>query len=109
MAKDFDGKKVKANRTAKLSTVQNQDAHQAANKFYFALRLQLGEEKEYLKATLEKKYGKEVSVSAAGKDSEVTLLFTESELADAMYRAYKNPEDIPKASLLLDILEEIGE
>jgi len=107
MAKDFDGKKVKANRTTKLSTVSNQDAHHWADNFYFALRLQLGEEKEYLKSITAEKYGQDVADGALASD-EVTLLFTKAELASALNRAHKNPEDVPKASILLDIIEEIG-
>lgn len=108
MAKDFNGKKVKANRTTKLNTVQNQDPHPAANKFYFALRLQLGEEEEYLRLKTAEKHGQDVADSICNS-GEVTLLFTEAELVSALYRAKQNPEDIPKVSWLLDIIEEIGE
>lgn len=108
MAKDFEGKKVKANRTTKLNTVQNQDPHPAANNFYFALRLQLGEEKEFLKKICSEKYDKDTAKCIFSKD-EVTLLFTESELVQALYRANQNPEDIPQAGILLDIIEEVGE
>ena len=108
MAKDFEGKKVKANRTTKLNTVKNQDPHQAANKFYFALRLQLGEEKNFLESEFAKKHGVEMSKLDI-KEEEVTLLFTEAELISALYRAHQNPEDLPKASVLLDIVEEFGE
>jgi len=108
MAKDFDGKKVKASRTTTLKTVMNQDAHQSANKFYFAVRIQATKEKEYLKAKMTEKFG-EADASNAFKDGEVNLLFTVNELLDALHRASRNPEDVPKAGLFLDIIEEIGE
>lgn len=108
MAKDFEGKEVKSSRTTKIKTVINQDPHQAANKFYFAIRLQATEEKEYLKAKMTEKYGKTATDKAFGED-EVNLLFTVNELLDALHRASRNPEDVPKAGLFLDIIEEIGE
>ena len=108
MAKDFDGKEVKGSRTTKLKTVINQDAHQAANKFYFAVRIQAEDEKEYLKAKMIEKFGK-VAADNAFKNGEVNLLFTVNELLDALHRAGRNPEDVPKAGLFLDIIEEVGE
>lgn len=108
MAKDLNGKEAKANRTTKLSTVINQDKHPAANKFYFAIRLQSSEEKEYLKIKMTERLG-EVAADNAFKNGEVNLLFTVNELIDALHRASRNPEDVPKAGLFLDIIEEIGE
>lgn len=108
MAKDFEGKEVQLSRTTKLKTVINQDPHQAANKFYFAIRLQSSQEKEYLKAKMIEKFG-EVAANNAFKEGEVNLLFTVNELLDALHRASRNPEDVPKAGLFLDIIEEIGE
>ena len=108
MAKDFDGKEAKAKRTTKLTTVINQDAHQAANKFYFAVRIQATDEKEYLKSKMAEKFGK-TAADNAFKDGEVNMLFTVNELLDALHRAGRNPEDVPKAGLFLDIIEEIGE
>ena len=108
MAKDLNGKEAKAERTTKLKTVINQDAHQAANKFYFAIRIQSTEEKEYLKAKMTEKFGK-VAADNAFKEGEVNMLFTVNELLDALHRASRNPEDVPQAGLFLDILEELGE
>lgn len=108
MEKDFDGKEVKANRTTKLSTVINQDKHPAANKFYFAIRLQSSEEKEYLKTKMTERLG-EVAANNAFNNGEVNLLFTVNEIIDALHRASRNPEDVPRAGLFLDIVEEFSE
>lgn len=108
MAKDFDGKEVKASRTTTVKTVINQDKHQAANKFYFAIRLQSTEEKDYLKAKMTEKFG-ETAAKNAFQEGEVNMLFTVNELLDALHRAGRNPEDVPQAGLFLDIIEEIGE
>lgn len=73
MAKDQSGKKVKMGRIGDLKIVANQNAKPAASKQYYALRVQLP------------------------SGEEVSALFTESQVAAAILRAKKNPEDVPVA------------
>jgi hypothetical protein len=68
----------KIGRIGDIVIVANQKPKPGANKEYFALRVQL----------------------ASGK--EVNALFSEKQLADAIKRAEKNPEDVPKAGNIFD-------
>ena len=82
-AKDLHDKEVRIGRIGDLKVVQNQDPHPAANKHYYALRIQDSLGQEY------------------------NALFTENELARAMKRAKKNPEDVPVAENLYDKLKDL--
>lgn len=83
MAKDANGKKVKVGRLGDLKIVVNQDPKPTANKSYYAIRLQLPD-------------GKEISA-----------LFTESQVAQAVLRAKKNPEDVPEASSIFQKIQDL--
>jgi len=111
MAKDITGKNIKASSTTKMQAVYNRDPKTSSDKFYFAIRVQIdSSDIEYIKALFLQKYGKENTDIAFNKDNgEVTLLLTEEDVLECLYRASKNPEDIPKASIFMNIAEEITE
>jgi len=72
---------IKAKRIADITKVVNKNAHVLAASKYNHIRVQMtnGEEQH--------------------------LLFTDSQLKNAIYRAGRNPEDLPKVSWLMDIME----
>jgi hypothetical protein len=78
---EMNTKMVKAKRIGDLQKITNKNPHPAANSQYSHIRVQVegGEE--------------------------VHLLLTDAELARAVDRAEKNPEDCLKASWLRDILD----
>jgi hypothetical protein len=72
---------MKAERIADLQEVLNTNPHWAAAKKYNHVRIQFpnGEEK--------------------------SLLFTDKEIENALYRASRNEEDLPKVSWLRDLFD----
>ena len=80
MAKNVKGK-VKAKRIGDMQTVENQQKKPNAAEEYNHIRVQLE------------------------SGEEVHMLFTDNEVRRAISRAGKNPEDLPKASWLRDVLD----
>jgi hypothetical protein len=81
MAKSPDGKPVKSGRTAELRVVKNTAPYGNAAYHYLAVRVQWpGGKKE-------------------------SLLFTEAQVRAARARARKNPEDVPRAAHMLELLD----
>jgi hypothetical protein len=81
MAKDLQGKEIKAGRIADLQVVKNQDKERNASYKYNHIRVQFPD------------------------GEEVSLLFTDHQIQEAYQRAKKNPEDLPKVGWLRDILD----
>lgn len=82
MAKDLEGRKIKPGRIGDLQLVRNQLKQPRARDYYYLLRMQL----------------------PSGK--EIPALFTPKQIADAISRAHKNPEDVTKADSLLNKLAD---
>lgn len=72
---------MKAKRLGDLQKVENTQKHFAANSQYNYIRVQLENNKE------------------------VSLLFTDKEIERAIARAEKNPEDLPKVSMLRNLFD----
>lgn len=81
MAKDLEGKEVKAGRLADLTEVLNQNPTGRCAYKYNHIRVQLP------------------------NGAEISLLFTDHEVRTAWLRAKKNPEDVPLVSWLRNILD----
>lgn len=111
MAKDITGKEIKGSKTTKLQAVMNQNPVTSANKFYFAARVKIDESNtNYLRSKFSEKYGNAAANDIFKEgDREITLLLTESDVLEGMYRACRNEEDIPEVSLFIDIVEDIIE
>ena len=110
MAKDLKGNEVKAARTTKLLVVKNQNAHPAADAFYIAIRGEFEPEiAKVLKEIIVPKFANDHKKleTIFPEDGEVTLLFTQEDIVQAMVRAAKNPEDLPEAGIILDWFEEL--
>ena len=110
MAKDLKGHEVKASRTTKLLVVKNQNAHPAADPFYVAIRGELEPEiLNRLRESLVPKFVNDIDKLEVmfPENGEITLLFTEEAIAEALVRASKNQEDIPEVGIITDILEEL--
>lgn len=73
--------KIKSKRIGDIQKVQNSKQHWVANSEYNFIRVQLSNGKE------------------------VALLLTDKELARAIERATKNPEDLPKTSVFRNMFD----
>lgn len=116
-AKSPGGKDVKASRTTSFYLVKNQDSHPAANKSYVVSRGQLdcrdGRSIESVVDEVREWYIEYTGVTleeaklAVPDNGELTILMTRRGLSEMIYRASKNPEDVPQPSFFTDILEEL--
>jgi len=81
MAIDPQGNETAAGRIGDAIRVKNQESKTSANEDYVYTRIQLED------------------------GEELELLFTDSQVEDAIERAKKNPEDLPKINWLRDLLD----
>jgi hypothetical protein len=99
------GKKKKKGKKKRIATkfvkITNTKPLPAANDAYYSLVAQLSDDVlESIKADLQGrtvKAAQELGWSLQGKNVEV--LFTQKQVVDAIYRAARNPEDVPKAEV----------
>tara|TARA_Y100000034_G_C6860735_1_gene391690 strand:- start:105 stop:425 length:321 start_codon:yes stop_codon:yes gene_type:complete len=101
------GKGKKKNKKKRIATkfvkIANIRPLPAANDYYFSLIAQLSDDVlESVKAELSgRKVKKAQELGETLKGKNVEVLFTLKQVVDAIYRAARNPEDVPTADAVI--------
>ena len=100
-------KKIRA--AGNIVKITNTKPYPASNEFYLSMRGKITD--GMLFRIKEELGGRSVKKAQALGEQlnnlEVEFLFTFKQLVDAIYRAHRNPEDVPKVGMITNLLEGI--